>query len=69
MQGASTNAHVSPVSWVKGQMLVNRTGEVWAINAWVVERAQGRIVLEEDRSSKSLEALALFLKSLGMPGP
>jgi hypothetical protein len=45
------------------------TGEVWAINAWVLERAQGRIVLEEDRFSKSLETLAFFLKSLGMVGP
>ena len=45
------------------------TGEVWAINAWVLESALGRIVLEEDRFSKSLEALALFLKSLGMAGP
>jgi hypothetical protein len=45
------------------------TGEVWAINAWALERAQGRIVLEENRFSKGLEALALFLKSLGMSGP
>jgi len=45
------------------------TGEVWAINAWVLERAGGRIVLEEDRFSKSLEVLALFLKFLGMAGP
>lgn len=46
-----------------------KTGEVWAINAWVLEQAKGRIVLEEDRFSKSLEALAVFLKSLGMAGP
>jgi hypothetical protein len=45
------------------------TGEVWAINAWVLESAQGRIALEEHKFSKSLEALAGFLKSLGMAGP
>jgi hypothetical protein len=45
------------------------TGEVWVINAWVLDHLPGRIVLEENRFTVSLEALTKFLDHLGIRGP
>jgi hypothetical protein len=45
------------------------TGELWVINAWVLDHLPDRIILEENRFTASLEALTKFLGHLGIQGP